>query len=258
MFKMQLAQYISDNMVRHHLSYKDISARSGVPQTTLSYYARGQVNTPNDDYCVRIAAVFGDGPEVINEMRRAALPSTAAENKTIAKANDVETAERLAAIMRTNMFSVLGEFKTETESEYIRRLTAVRSQYEDYIKSVETRCQERIDLQRQHAEELLRLERENAVRLHDQDQASKLYLKTVVRNLSTALAVTSTLAVAFGLYSVFAYKTFDVNDPTQGLARNNLTAAPFVVLLIIACVLVFFGGKFIFAKKAFIERSERK
>lgn len=249
MFKMRFSQYISDNMVRHNLSYKDIAARSGVPPTTLSYYARGQVNTPNDEYCVKIAAVFGDGPEVIDTMRRAALASTAEENKAIARSSDPESAEKLAALMRSNMLTVLEEFKANAESEYERRLNNVRGQYEGHIVEVEKHCQDKLADQERYFERLLDIERQTAARLHEHNERSKAYLKIIITNLSITLGIVGTLAIAFGMYAVFAYRTFDMNDLTQGLAQHEHTAAPFVMLLVIICIGVFFGGKFVFAKK---------
>lgn len=238
MFKMKLAQYISDNMVTHQLTYKDIATRAGIPPTTLSYYARGQVNTPNDDYCIRIAAVFGDGPEVINDMRRAALGSTAKENEAIAKSSDVESAEKLAAIMRVNMLAVLDEYKSKAELEHSRRIETVKSQYEAHIRNLEARCEQRVSDAKAHAAELLDLERQHRDELRERNATANLYLKSCVRNLAFCCALFGIVAFGTMLYAMYAYHTFDVDDPTQGLYRGEGFAGPALLFLVVVLVVI--------------------
>lgn len=237
MFKIQLAQYINDNMVRLNLTYKDIAARSGVPPSTLSYYARGQVTTPNDDYCIRIAAVFGDPPEVIQKMRRDALESTAAENRLIAEADDQERMERFAELLRKNMLSVMEEHRTasaEQQTEIIqhadKRIEEERARAKALNESVLKQCLEEIEREKEHNAEILALKNEMINKIEAERVQVRKYLKTVIRNLAFALIAVSLIAViglgALGGYAFYAYHTFDREDPTRGLYRAEITPEP--------------------------------
>ena len=237
MFKVQLAQYISDNMVRHNLTYKDVAARSGVPQSTLSYYARGQVTTPNDEYCVRIAAVFGDPPEVIQQMRRGALPSTAEENKLIASADDTERMERFAELMRSNMLSLMEEHRaasaaqqTEIIQHADRRVEDERVRCSELNAKVLQQCMDEIAREKQHAADLLAAKDVMLGKLEEERVKVRTYLRTIIRNLTIALIVVSVLSVAglsvLGGYAFYAYHTFDRADPARGLYRETPAPSP--------------------------------
>lgn len=232
MFKIKLAQYISENMVRHNLTYKDIASRSGVPSTTLSYYARGQVTTPNDDYCTRIAAVFGDPPEVIQHMRRDALPSTATENKLIAGADDTERMERFAELLRSNMLAVMEEHRvasaaqqTELIQHTDQRIADERVRASELNSKVLAQCMEEIEREKNHNAELLAVKDSMIDLINAERDKVRSYLKRIIRNLSIALIVVSLLAVvglsALGGYAFYAYHTFDREDPTRGLYRET-------------------------------------
>lgn len=232
MFKIQLAQYISDNMVRHNMTYKDIADRSGVPPSTLSYYARGQVTTPNDDYCVRIAAVFGDPPEVIQQMRRDALPVTAQENKLIAGADDKERMERFAELLRSNMLAIMEEHRVASaaqQSELIQhtdqRIADERVRASDMNAKVLAQCMEEIERERSHTAELLAIKDSMIGMINAERDKVRTYLKCIIRNLSIALIVVTILAIAglsaLGGYAFYAYHTFDREDPTRGLYRET-------------------------------------
>lgn len=230
MFKLQFARYICDNMARLNLTYKDLAQRSGVPQTTISYYARGMVNTPSDDYCERIAAVFGDKPDVVQKMRREAIGSTAQENKIIAASDDKELMERLAGIIRANMLEVLDAYKTDVENGYTERLATVRAQYEKAVTDMERRCEEKLADRKAHFDALARKSEADQAKIDQQAAAANAYLKRMVRNLSIALVAVSlilgSLLTAVGLYAVYAYNTFDKQDPTRGLYQTDETPKP--------------------------------
>lgn len=226
MFKVQFAQYINDNMVRMNLTYKDIAGRSGVPPTTVSYYARGQVTTPNDEYCARIAAVFGDGPEVIQQMRRDALKSTATENKILAESDDQERMEKYGELMRKNMLAVMEEFRASAsalQEDELRRASELNAK-------VLQQCNEEIDRNQKHNAELLALKDEMIANIQDERERVRKYLKCIIRNLSIALIAVSLLSAlglaALGGYAFYAYHTFDREDPTRGLYRAETTPEP--------------------------------
>lgn len=237
MFKLQLAQYINDNMVKHNLTYKDIASRSGVPPTTLSYYARGMVNTPSDEYCAKIAAVFGDGPEVIQRMRRDALGSTAEENKLIAGSADQERMEAFAAQLRAAMVQILEDFREQSAAQQAeilqhadRRVAEERDLASALNAKVLKQCNEEIERNRKHNEELISLKDEMIATIQSERERVRTYLKSIIRNLSIALVAIVLLSVlglsALGGYAFYAYHTFDRQDPTRGLYRAETTPEP--------------------------------
>ena len=209
MFKLKLAQYISDNMVNHNMTYKDIAARSGVPQTTLSSYAHGQVTTPNEEYCVKIAAVFGDPPEIIEHMRRGALESTAEENKLIASANDKERMEKMAELLRANMIELLNDFSAQTstrqteiinhadkriadaEADFKRRIDAINEQYSRHEQEYKVQCDTAMEIERRGYERII-----------EQQETSSKYLRALIQNLALALAMTVLIVVVCIAYLI--------------------------------------------------------
>ena len=64
-FKLRISQYINRNLVEKELTYKQLAERSGVPASSIHSYAQGKTGNPNEDNLIRIAAAFGDPPEVI-------------------------------------------------------------------------------------------------------------------------------------------------------------------------------------------------
>lgn len=237
MFKLQLAQYINDNMVKHNLTYKDIASRSGVPPTTLSYYARGMVNTPSDEYCAKIAAVFGDGPEVIQRMRRDALGSTAEENKLIAGSTDQERMEAFAAQLRAAMVQILEDFREQSAAQQTeilqhtdRRVENAHRRASELNAKVLQQCQEEIDRHKQHNAELLALKDQMISTIQDERERVRAYLKRIIRNLTIALIAVSLIAACgvavLGGYAFYAYNAFDRQDPTRGLYRAEVTPEP--------------------------------
>lgn len=233
MFKLRLAKYINDGLVEHNMSYKDLSRMSGVPPTTLSYYARGQVNTPNDEYCAKIAAAFGDSSDVIQQMRREAIGSTAAENNLVAASDDQERMEKFVVLMRSNMSAILEEYRIQAAAQQ----TEILDRADKRVANEETRFRERLDeVSRQyraelnkelaHAGALLESEKEHREELRKRNEDTRKYLKIMVRNLTIALVVvtlvlTSAL-IAFASYSFYAYHTFDRQDPTKGLYQEEI------------------------------------
>lgn len=237
MFKIKLAQYINENMVKHNLTYKDIAIRASVPPTTLSYYARGQVTTPNDDYCTRIAAVFGDPPEVIQQMRRDSLSSTATENKLIAGADDTERMERFAELLRSNMLAVMEEHRAasaEQQTEIINhadnRVVEERIRASELNAKVLKQCTEEIEREKNHNAELLAAKDSMIDMINSERDKVRTYLKRIIRNLSIALIAVTLLSVlglsALGGYAFYAYHTFDRTDPTRGIYRETPSPIP--------------------------------
>lgn len=255
MFKLRLAEYINSNMQERNWTYRDLSGKSGVPDSSIHSYAQGRVTTPNEDNLIRIAAAFGDGPDVIQEMRREALPSTVQENKLLAESADKERMEAFAALMRKNMLSVMEEYRTaaaEQQTEIIRhadehveierrrfkaRADEVLRQCTAEIAKNESICNEKIAMTEKHVRELLTLKDEQIKKADAENEKVRAYLRVVVRNLTVALIAVAVFAVVglacLGGYAFYAYQTFDLKDPTRGMYRGGASIGPIVLTLLV-------------------------
>lgn len=247
-FRTDFALYINQSLVEHNMTYKELSARSGVPPTTLSNYARGKVDSPNDEYCERIAAAFGDGPEVVQRMRRSALSVTTEENRLIAEADDKERMERMASILREHMVKVLTEFREQSAAQqteiirhadnrveqererYKERLEIVSRQYVAEAAGIREQADEKVALLRERAEIIAEEKKKACSECKDSHGRATGYLRRTIRNLSVALIVLVVVSViglsALGGYAFYAYHTFDRQDPTRGLYQHNGTPEP--------------------------------
>ncbi len=126
MFHLHVSAYINDRLKKTKMTYRDLAARSGVPLSTIYGYARGQVNKPDDDALIRIAAAFGDGEDVIRQMHVDSLPSTTEENMIFAAASDQLLLEKLALLIRENFVAVMDDYVSSEERQYRERLATCR------------------------------------------------------------------------------------------------------------------------------------
>ena len=117
MFHLHVSAYINDRLKKTKMTYRDLAARSGVPLSTIYGYARGQVNKPDDDALIRIAAAFGDNEDVIRQMHVASLPSTTEENMIFAAASDQLLLEKLALLIRENFVAVMDDYVSSEERQ---------------------------------------------------------------------------------------------------------------------------------------------
>ena len=69
MLQYTISRYVKDGLSQNGMSYRELSARSGVPISTISAYARGQVESPDADNLARIAQAFGDSPDAVAQLR---------------------------------------------------------------------------------------------------------------------------------------------------------------------------------------------
>lgn len=247
-FRTDFAVYINQSLVNRNMTYKELSALSGVPSTTLSNYARGKVDNPNDEYCERIAAAFGDPPEVVQRMRRSALPVTAEENRLIAEADDKERVEQIAALLREHMVSVLTEFREQSaaqqteiithadalvaqeEKRYNDRLEVVSAQYHAEADEIRRQADEKVKMLRERADIVASERHTSCEKCQASHDRATGYLRRTVRNFSIALialVVVSVIGLSMlGGYAFYAYHTFDRQDPTRGLYRSSETPEP--------------------------------
>lgn len=228
MFKLRLAEYINAGLQDRGMTYKEFSTLSGVPVTTLHSYAQGRVNNPDEDNLARIAKAFGDDPEVIRTMRREEMASTARENILIARSDDKALMEQLAGLIRSNMLEVLEAYKAqaiEQQAQIIahadERVEKVEARCAEQIRQIEANWAEKMDMQRRHDAELLEAERAHQIELRARNASTRDYLKTMVRNLSLALGILSSLCITLGIYGAYALAVFDKNDPMRGLIQQD-------------------------------------
>jgi transcriptional regulator with XRE-family HTH domain len=118
-FKLRISQYINKNLVEKELTYKQLAECSGVPASSIHSYAQGKTGNPNEDNLIRIAAAFGDPPEVIAAMRRESIETTAKENVLIAKADDKELMEKHAALIRESVSQILDEYRAASAAQKV-------------------------------------------------------------------------------------------------------------------------------------------
>lgn len=285
MFHLLVSEYIKTNMIKHQMTYKDLEAKSGVPLSSLHSYAHAKVTKPTEDNLVRIAAAFGDLPCVISDMHKASEEALSKEKAILDGSKDAERMEQFAALVRSNVSQILEEYRVqaiaqqretslhadgrveEAERKAAERIEEIERKCAVRIEEAERRCAENIEairdrfsererMYKEHCDELRSAEHQIFEEVRANSVASSDYLRTLVRNLTISLISVSILAIALGMYAVFAYHTFDVNDLTQGLAQHEHTAFPFVALLVAVCLVVFLIGKFVFAKKALGERQK--
>ena len=235
MIKLRVSQYINRNLVDHDMTYKALSTLSGVPVSTIHAYAQGKTTSPNEDNLIRIAAAFGDGPDVIYAMHRESLPAIADENLLIAHSDDKELMEKYADLIRSTVSQILDEYRSAASSQQTEIITHADQRVEDERRRARERCDavlaqclEEVERQKQHNASLLALKDDMLLSVRQDRDKSLSYLSRVVRNLTIALIVVSLLAVSglavLGGYAVYAYHTFDRADPTRGLYQTEITA----------------------------------
>ncbi|MBQ7825870.1 MAG: hypothetical protein IJ337_05920 [Clostridia bacterium] len=255
MFKLRLAEYINQNMLARDMTYKDLHDLSGVPDSSLHSYAQAKVNNPNEENLVRIAAAFGDPPDVIQRMRRESLDSSFKENQIIAESDDQQRMEQFAALMRSSMAAILTEnivhesarqteiiqhadARVETERQRFKaRVDEVLRQCNAEVAKAEAICAEKIAMVERHSRDLLALKDEQIKTAAEENDKVRAYLRIIVRNLTIALIAVSAFAVVglacLGGYAFYAYQTFDLSDPTRGLFRGGASLGPIVLTMLV-------------------------
>lgn len=263
MFKTRLAKYINDGMKSHGLTYRKMEELSGVPQSTLSGYAKGKVDRPIDAHLERIAAAFGDTPDVIRAMRQESLDETAAENMLVAKARDKELVEKMEELLRSSAIQIMQEHDASARLQQSEIIAHADKRVADITDEARKRCLEIADQCRQHEQEYkqhcdavldaerraVAAEKKGLLDLVDRLERNIVYLRSLVRNLSIVAAL-------LGVYAVYAYKVFDVNDPTRGLYQGSgLTNLPLLLAFAALCYALVSTGNNIL-KKAKIKEKE--
>lgn len=257
MFKIRISQYINENIDRHNLTYKKLSELSGVPISTIHSYAQGKTSAPNEDNLVRIAAAFGDKPDVIQAMHRESLSSTAKENMLIARSDEPELLEKYAALIRSSVAQILEEYRVQSAAQQTEiilhadnRVNEAKAEASAQCKKVAEQCFEHEQDYKKQCDAVVAAERRAAIAeaKGNADMLSRLeqdisYLRVLVRNLSIVAAL-------LAAYSLYAYKSFDVADPTKGLYQGGgITNLPLIVMFVVLVFAALSIGKSVVGKK---------
>ena len=221
MFHLHVSAYINDRLKKTKMTYRDLAARSGVPLSTIYGYARGQVNKPDDDALIRIAAAFGDGEDVIRQMHVDSLPSTTEENMIFAAASDQLLLEKLALLIRENFVAVMDEYVSSEERQYRERLATVQAQYDKLMADMERRYTERINAERAHCDQLSRQSMEHERTIDERSESSRNYLKRLANQRLLIIVVLAVVLIASMAYNVYAFRVFDVPDSSRGIYRQD-------------------------------------
>ena len=221
MFHLHVSAYINDRLKKTKMTYRDLAARSGVPLSTIYGYARGQVNKPDDDALIRIAAAFGDGEDVIRQMHVASLPSTTEENMIFAAANDQLLLEKLALLIRENFVAVMDDYVSSEERQYRERLATVQAQYDKLMADMERRYTERINAERAHCDQLSRQSMAHERTIDERSESSRNYLKRLANQRLLIIVVLVVVLIASMAYNVYAFRVFDVPDSSRGIYRQD-------------------------------------
>ena len=221
MFHLHVSAYINDRLKKTKMTYRDLAARSGVPLSTIYGYARGQVNKPDDDALIRIAAAFGDGEDVIRQMHVASLPSTTEENMIFAAASDQLLLEKLALLIRENFIAVMDDYVSSEERQYRERLATVQAQYDKLMADMERRYTERINAERAHCDQLSRQSMAHERTIDERSESSRNYLKRLANQRLLIIVVLAVVLIASMAYNVYAFRVFDVPDSSRGIYRQD-------------------------------------
>jgi transcriptional regulator with XRE-family HTH domain len=204
--KLLVSQYINTNLADHNMTYKKLSAISQVPTTTIHAYAQGKTSNPNEENLIRIAAAFGDGPEVIHEMRRASLDSTVKENMLVAKSTDKEMVEEYASLIRANVAQILEEYRAQSAAQQTeilqhadRRVATVREETAKQCQLVAEQCRQHEQEYKQQCDALLAAERRAAAAEHaaDTERVARLERTLFRYRIVSAVLLIVALLIAF-------------------------------------------------------------
>lgn len=265
MYNLLIAEYIKTNKEAHHMTFDFISEKSDTPVSTISAYAKAQVTSPKDETLIRIAAVFGDGPDVIYKMKQAAAEATEKEKKLIASSSDEQRMKQLADLIRTSVSALLEEYRIQAaqqqteilehadrrvEEERIRfkeraaevvrqcneEMARNKELYDQRYKMTLNHCEQRVADIKEHMNDVLKEKRDSELKMSHQYSRNREFLKSCVRNLSATSIILMLTNIFFGAYAVFSYTVFDMADPTRGLHRESHSVGPLMLFLSIVMI----------------------
>lgn len=213
MSSLSVSAYIRNGLEANKMTYRELSARSGVPISTLSAYARGQVTRPVADNLARIVEAFGGSEDDLQSLY-AGDEGQAAERGQV-------LADQIAEQTRGDFADALKAYAEHSEAQYKERLAAVQAQYQEYLADAEQLYAERMEAEQRHHAQLVEEIRAHAETIDRKSDDARRYLKRLVRVLAVTVVVLMILLVVFAAYGVYSFNTFDRNDPTRGIYREG-------------------------------------
>lgn len=294
MYGAAVAAHINQNMAARNLSAKHVASESKVPESTLSNYRTGKVDKPNEEQVLRIFAVWGDGPEVLYNIRKQVDETAAAEALLKARAKDAELIDQIAEVIKSGSMALLdqqAERMGAQQSEILQhadaRVETERRRFKERAEEVLRQCNEenerirkacdheiqiikdfntqqlkmltdfyeaRLEDQRKHMEQLAAKDDKHGGELRSKNERSIEYLQSSVRNLVGSCILLAMTTLFFGAYAIFSYTTFDMADPMRGLHRGSHSIGP-VVLAVSAILIAVAGSRIIIL---FLNRPKKK
>lgn len=218
MLQYTISRYVKDGLAQNGMSYRELSARSGVPISTISAYARGQVESPDADNIARIAQAFGDSPDTVAQLRAQAEAQAAEDARIAEEASDKELVERIVTTLRHTFDDLLDD----ANAQYSQRLSAVQEQYRGYLEDTEHRYAERLEAEQRHHEQIVEQMQQSVQTMDQRSEEGRRYLKRLVRALAAFVVVLMVLLGVFAAYGVYAFNAFDRNDPARGIYREEV------------------------------------
>lgn len=200
MSSLSVSAYIRNGLEANKMTYRELSARSGVPISTLSAYARGQVERPVADNLARIVEAFGGSEDDLQSLYAGDEGQEAERGQVLA--------DQIAEQTRGDFADALKAYAEHSEAQYKERLAAVQAQYQEYLSDAEQLYAERLEAEQMHHDQL-----------EERNRASREYLKRLARNRAIVIALLAGVLAAFMAYSFYAFTTFDLNAPDRGLYR---------------------------------------
>ncbi len=278
MYGAAIAAHINQNMAARSLSAKNVASESKVPESTLSNYRTGKTENPNEEQVLRIFAVWGDGPDVLYNIRKQVDETAKAEALLKARAKDAELIDQIAEVIKSGSMALLdqqAERMGAQQSEILQhadaRVAEERQRAAELNAKVLRQCNEEVDRvkeicareiamtkefcdhrvrmteqhyearladAREHLAQMMESEGKHSGELRERYGSSREYLKSSVRNLSASCILLALTSIFFGSYAIFAYTTFDMKDPTRGLHTENYSMGPVVLALTVILVVI--------------------
>lgn len=278
MYGAAIAAHINQNMAARNLSAKHVASEAKVPESTLSNYRTGKTENPNEEQVLRIFAVWGDGPDVLYNIRKQVDETAKAEALLKSRAKDKELIDQITGIVREGSIEMLKQYseltaaqQTEILQHADRRIEEDRQRAAELNAKVLRQCNEEVDRvkeicareiamtkefcdqrvrmteqhyearladAREHLAQMMASEGKHSGELRERYGSSSEYLKSSVRNLSGSCILLVLTTIFFGAYAIFAYTTFDMKDPTRGLHTESYSIGPVVLVLSIVLIAV--------------------
>lgn len=284
LFKEVFSEYMQANMAERGWKLKDMARESTLSDSTINSYILQKVSNPSEANVLLIIQAFGHSPEKLQELRaEASLSSKTGEKKLLDAADDEERMKLFTSAVRITVAQTLEEYRTQAatqqtelarnteeqiESERKRfkaradevvrqcneETARIKEDCNDKIQMMENHCNQRVSDIKNHMNDIIAEKAKTETKTARQNRISKDYLKSSIQNLCIAVVFLTVTNVFFGAYAVFAYTTFDMNNPSRGLHRETHSIGPLMMFLAIMLV----GGAAIMVIFFLAKRYKRK